>query len=97
MRLNVHVIMGLNEDSAGLAKYLKQRYETVYILDHIVKGLHVRKDYTYVDEAFVHALDPTIFKVHIYEPPYKRPQILRRSKVFTLRSANRQDDVGHEK
>ena len=79
---NVHVFMGLNKDSNGPAQFLKDRHEVVYILDEKVKGVHQRKDFTFVDQAFVEVLEP-IFNVIVYEPPYKVGQ-LQRKKSFLL-------------
>lgn len=84
MRLNIHLIMGLNEDSIGPAKYLKNRHEVVFIVDHTVKGVHKQKDFTYVDQAFVDAIDHTLFKVYAYEPPYKRAQILKGTRSLMI-------------
>jgi len=77
MKLKVHVIIGLNKDSIGLATYLRQRKEVVYVLDHTVKGMVNRQDFTFVDEKFIHAMDSKVFKIFAYEPPYKRAQLLR--------------------
>jgi len=93
MKMNVHIIMGLNEDSLGPAKYLQRRHEVVYILDNKIKGVKKRRDFTFVDPAFVDAIDHTLFKVYIYEPPYKNARILRGSKSFILeRRETREDD-----
>ncbi|QBP42005.1 hypothetical protein [Paenisporosarcina antarctica] len=84
MRINVHVIMGLNEDSIGLANNLKENYEVVYICDGIVKTLHVREDFTYVGEQFIHDMDPLVTKVFVYEPPYKTGKLVNKSRSFVM-------------
>ena len=78
----VHVFMGMNKESIGPAEFLKDCHEVVYILDEEVKGVHQRKDFTFVDQKFVEALEP-IFNVIVYEPPYKVGQ-LQRKKSFLL-------------
>lgn len=84
MRFNVHVIMGLNEDSVGLANKLKENYEVVYICDDSVECLHVRKDFTYVGKDFIHAMDPLLTKVIVYEPPYRTGKIVNKSRSFVM-------------
>ncbi|WP_019415054.1 hypothetical protein [Paenisporosarcina sp. TG20] len=76
MKMMIHVIMGYNEVSIGVAKYLLHRNEVVYITDCKVKGVHKQKDFAFVDRAFVDALDTSLFKVYVYEPPYKRARLL---------------------
>jgi len=84
MRLNVHLIMGLNEDSIGPANYLQNRNEVVFIVDHTVKGVNKRKDFTLVDQAFVDLIDHTLFKVYVYEPPYKKGRILHGTRSLVI-------------
>jgi len=67
--------MGLNGDTIGIAKYLQLRKEVVYIFDGKVDGLRKHKEFIFLDQAFVDALD-TKLKVYTYEPPYKGPQFL---------------------
>ena len=61
MNLTIHLIMGLNEDSIGVAKYLQQHKEVVYIFDGKVNGVRKHKDFNFVDRAFVDALDNNLF------------------------------------
>ncbi|QBP42001.1 hypothetical protein [Paenisporosarcina antarctica] len=84
MRFNVHVIMGLNDDSVGLAYKLKENYKVVYICDDTVEVLENREDFTYVHEDFIHAMDPLITKVIVYEPPYKTGKIVNKSRSFIM-------------
>ncbi|WP_017378570.1 hypothetical protein [Paenisporosarcina sp. TG-14] len=84
MRHNVHVIMGLNEDSIGLANNLKENYEAVYICDDSVEILHVREDFTYVCKEFIHYMDPLVTKVIVYETPYKTGKIVNKSRSFVM-------------
>ena len=84
MKINVHIIMGFNEDSIGPATYLQRRNEVVYICDGYVKGVHKRKDFTFVDQQFIDLIDHTLFKVYAYEPPYKKGQLLRGTRSFIM-------------
>ena len=84
MKINIHIIMGFNQDSIGPATYLQQRNEVVYICDDYVKGVHKRKDFTFVDQLFVDSIDHTLFKVHVYEPPYKKGQVLQGTRSFIM-------------
>ena len=95
MRKNVHIIMGLTDESVGPAKELQERNEVVFILDHTVKGVQKKKDFTFVDQSFVDSIDHTAFKVYAYEPPYKRPQLLQGTKTFILgkRAAGKDDET----
>ena len=84
MKFNIHIIMGFNQDSIGPATYLQQRNEVVYICDGYVKGVHKRKDFTFVDQQFVDSIDHTLFKVYTYESPYKKGQLLRGTRSFII-------------
>jgi hypothetical protein len=84
MKINVHIIMGLNEESLGTASYLQRRHEVVYICDESIKGVQKLKEFTHVDQQFIDAIDHNLFKVFVYEPPYKRGQLLRGTKSFTM-------------
>ncbi|WP_017379306.1 hypothetical protein [Paenisporosarcina sp. TG-14] len=84
MRFNVHVIMGLNDDSVELANKLKENYEVVYICDDSVDGLEKRDDFFHVHEDFIHAMDPLLTKVIVYEPPYKTGKIVNKSRSFVM-------------
>ena len=84
MSLNVHIIMELNEDSIRLAKDLQAQEEVVYILDFSERGVRKRNDVIIVDQAFIASIDHTIFKVFIYEPPYKKAQILQGKRSFIM-------------
>ena len=77
--------MGFNQDSIGPATYLQQRNEIVYICDGSVKGVHKRKDFTFVDQQFVDSIDHTIFKVYVYEQPYKKGQVLQATRSFIMK------------
>ena len=89
MRKNVHIIMGLTDESVGPAKELQERNEVVFILDHTVKGVQKEEGFTFVDRAFVDTIDYTAFKVYAYEAPYKRPQLLQGSKSFMMEKNGR--------
>ena len=84
MKINIHIIMGFNQDSIGPATYLQQRNEVVYICDGYVKGVHKRKDFTFVDQQFVDSIDHTLFKVYVYEAPYKKRQVLQGKRSFIV-------------
>jgi hypothetical protein len=84
MKINVHIIMGLNEESLGTASYLQRNHEVVYICDSLVKGVQKLKDFTYVDQHFIDSIDHSLFKVFVYEPPYKKGQLLRGTKTFKM-------------
>ena len=84
MKINVHIIMGLNEDSLGTASYLQRRHEVVYIYDGLVKGVQKLKDFTYVDQQFIDSIDHSVFKIFVYEPPYKQGQLLRGKSAFKM-------------
>jgi len=84
--------MGLNEDSIGLANDLKRRNEAVYICDSIVKGLHKREDFTYIDEHFIHAMDPVLTKVFIYEPPYINSKLVKKERSFVMEKTTPVDE-----
>ena len=43
MKINIHIIKGFNQNSIGLATYLQQRNEVVYICDDYAKGVHKNK------------------------------------------------------
>ncbi|PUB10086.1 hypothetical protein [Paenisporosarcina sp. OV554] len=58
--------------------------ESVYVCDGLVKGVQNLKDFTFVDQQFIDSIDPTIFKVFVYEPPYKKGQLLRKKKSFKM-------------
>lgn len=77
--------MGLTEDSIGPANYLQNRNEVVFVVDHTVKGVHKRKDFTFVDQTFVDLIDHTLFKVYVYEPPYKKGRILKGTKSLMMK------------
>ena len=84
MKINVHIIMGLNEESLGTASYLQRCNEVVYIYDGSVEGVQKLQDFTFVDQQFIDSIDHTIFKVFVYEPPYKKGQLLRGKKSFKM-------------
>ena len=82
MKINIHIIMGLNEDSLGTASYLQRCNEVVYIFDESIEGVQKLKDFTHVDQQFIDSIDHTLFKVFVYDPPYKKGQLLRAKKSF---------------
>ncbi|WP_019415074.1 hypothetical protein [Paenisporosarcina sp. TG20] len=85
MKLNVHIIMGFNQDSIRPAIELQRRHEVVYICDNSIQGVvHKRKDFTFVNQQFVDAIDHTTFKVFTYEPPYKKGQVLQGTRSFMM-------------
>ena len=89
--------MGFNQDSIGPATYLQQRNEVVYIFDDYAKGVHKRKDFIFVDQQFVNSIDHTLFKVYVYEPPYKKGQVFKeQDRLLWRRSCcNRQVKTGY--
>ena len=95
MRKNVHIIMGLTDESEGLAKELQDRNEVVYILDYTVKGVQKQENFPFFHQAFVDSMDHTTFKIYTYEPPYKRPQLLQGSRSFMIekRVASQDDET----
>ena len=82
MKINIHIIMGLNEDSLGTASYLQRCNEVVYIFDGSIEGVQKIRDFTHVDQQFIDSIDHTLFKVFVYDPPYKKGQLLRAKKLF---------------
>jgi len=84
MKINIHIINGLNQNSIGPATYLQQRNEVVYIVDDYAKGVHKRKEFTFVDQQFVDSIDHTLFKVYVYDPPYKKGQVLQGTRSFIM-------------
>lgn len=93
MRLNMHIMMGYNQDSVGPAAYLQQRNEIVYVCVGNVKGVQKKNDFTLVDQRFIDSIDHTLFKVFIYEPPYKKARTLIAKKMFVLKkNVQEQDD-----
>jgi hypothetical protein len=84
MKITIHIIMGLNQESSELATYLKQRREVVYICDDTFSGIYKRKDFTFVDQQFVDSIDHTIFKVYVYKHPYKKGHILQGTRSFMM-------------
>ena len=84
MKINIHIIMGFNQDSIGPATYLQQRNEVVYICDEYAKGVHKRKEFTFVDQEFVESIDHTLFKVYVYKPPYKKGQVLQGTRSLIM-------------
>ena len=77
MNLNIHLIIGINEESIRLAKLMLQQEKTVYIWDSVVNGFYIRDDLIFVDRTFVDAIDYSLFTVYTYEHPYKNRQLLR--------------------
>ena len=92
MQINVHIIMGLNEESLGTATYLQRCNEVVYIFDGSIEGVQKLQDFTYVDQQFIDSIDHTLFKVFVYEPPYKKGQLLRGKKSFMTEKKVHGDD-----
>ncbi|WP_208324075.1 hypothetical protein [Paenisporosarcina antarctica] len=45
---------------------------------------YMRKHFTFVDQQFVDLIDHTLFIVYSYEPPYKKGQFLRVTKLFIM-------------
>ena len=84
MKINIHIIMGFNQESIGPATYLQQRNEVVYICDDYAKGVHKSKDFTFVDQQFVGLIDHTLFKVYVYEPPYTKGKVLQGTRSFIM-------------
>lgn len=76
--------MGYNQESIGLATYLKQIHEVVYICDDTVNGVHKRKDFTFVDQQFIDSIDHNLFKVYTYDSPYKKGKLLRGRRSFII-------------
>lgn len=95
MNLQIHVIMGINEESLRLAKYLQQQKEMVYICDSAANGMSKRDDYIFVGKDFVDAIDYSLFKVYTYEHPYKTRQHLR--VLYAPVSGDKSDDQDDEK
>ena len=85
MKIIIHIIKGLNQNSIGTATYLQQRNEVVYIFDDYTIGVHKRKDFTFVDQQFVDSIDHTLFKVYVYEPPYKKGKVLQGTRSFMMK------------
>jgi hypothetical protein len=77
MNLEIHLIIGINEESIRLAKLLHQQEETVYIWDSVVNGFYIRDDLIFIDRTFVDAIDYSLFTVYTYEHPYKNRQLFR--------------------
>ncbi|WP_019413672.1 hypothetical protein [Paenisporosarcina sp. TG20] len=71
----VHIIMGLSEDSFGIANYLQKRKKTVYIIDSKVQELDKQKEFTFVDQLFVDSLDTQQCRVYVYDAPYKQAKL----------------------
>ncbi|WP_017378571.1 hypothetical protein [Paenisporosarcina sp. TG-14] len=88
MRTNVHIIMGLNEDSIGLVNELKQRpNDIVYICGDIDEGFEECEEFeglTYIGKVFIDVLDHILCKVYIYERPYKTGKHFKGIKRFLL-------------
>ena len=84
MKIIIHIIKGFNQNSIGPATYLQQRNEVVYICDDYTKGVHKSKDFTFVDQQFVDSIDHTLFKVYVYEPPYKKGKVLQGTRSFMV-------------
>jgi len=95
MNLQIHVIMGINEESLRLAKYLQQQNEMVYICDSAANGMSRRDGYIFVGKDFVDAIDYNLFKVYTYEHPYKTRQLLR--VLYAPVSGDKSDDQDDER
>lgn len=93
MRLNMHIMMGYNQGSIGPAAYLQQQNEIVYVCVGNVKGVQKQNDFILVDQRFIDSIDHILFKVFIYEPPYKKARTLIATKSFILeKNVPEQDD-----
>jgi len=77
--------MGLNEDSIGLVNHLKQRpTDIVYICGDIEEGFETCEDLLYIGKMFTDAIDHILFKVYMYEEPYRTGTIFQGTKRFML-------------
>lgn len=93
MNMVVHIIMGLNEDSFGIANYLQKRKKTVYVIDNKVNELNRQKEFTFVDQLFIDSIDHQQCRAYVYEAPYKLARLLGVPKSFvSVKMLIEQDD-----